>query len=79
MVYGQEKHMDSGPCLETGVVIGHIETLVLLPETQSTILLVITRARQEARFLCHGQLCALKPAATSGAMADSDAQLFRSC
>lgn len=48
----------------------------LLPETWSSILLLIARARQVAHFLCHGPLYAWKRTATSGAMADSDGQLF---
>jgi hypothetical protein len=48
----------------------------LLPESWSSILLLIARARQVARFPCHGLLYAWIRAATSGAMADSDAQLF---
>ena len=39
-------------------------------------MLLIARARRVAHFLCHGQLYAWKRTATSGAMADSDAQLF---
>jgi len=48
----------------------------LLPETWSSILLLIARARQVAHFLCHGPLYAWKRTTTSGAMADSGEQLF---
>jgi hypothetical protein len=48
----------------------------LLPETWSSILLIIARARQVAHFLCHGPLYAWKRTTTSGAMADNDGQLF---